>query len=72
MKEKRYYEWISVKDELPEYEEEVIVCNEKEPSFKWFTWRSSAPNMRVNGCDFVDFFRDDITHWMRIQQLNEK
>ena len=69
MKEKRYYEWISVKDELPEYEEEVIVCNEKEPSFKWFTWRTTFPN---GSCGFVYFFSGEITHWMRIQQLNEK
>lgn len=29
MKKKKYNEWISVKDELPEYEEVVLVCNER-------------------------------------------
>lgn len=73
MKEKRYNEWISVKDELPEYEEEVLVCNEGDPSHHWFTWRSSDPNVRTDGCDFVDFFcPEEVTHWMRIKQLNEK
>lgn len=32
MKKKKYNKWISVKDELPEYEEVVLVCNEAEPS----------------------------------------
>lgn len=43
MGKKQYNEWISVKDELPEYEEVVLVCNEDEPSGMWLARRSSNP-----------------------------
>ena len=51
MKKKKYNEWISVKDELPEYEEVVLVCNEDEPSCMWFARRSNDP------CGFFDLQR---------------
>lgn len=69
---KRYYEWISVKDELPEYEEVVIVCNEKDTSDVWFTYRSDKPYVCVDNNGFTKTFEDDVTHWMRIKLLNDK
>lgn len=71
MGKKQYNEWISVKDELPEYEEVVLVCNKDEPSCMWFARRSSNPHVSTDSHKFVSFGLK-VTHWQRVKQLNEK
>lgn len=71
MKKKQYNKWISVKDELPEYEEVVLVCNEDEPSGMWFARRSSNPYEYTDSHKFVCCGLE-VTHWQRIKLLNEK
>lgn len=71
MGKKKYNEWISVKDELPEYEEVVLVCNEDEPSCMWFARRSNDPHVSTDSHKFVSFGLE-VTHWQRVKQLNEK
>lgn len=71
MKKKQDNKWISVKDELPEYEKVVLVCNEDEPSCMWFTRRCSNPNVSKDSHKFISFGLE-VTHWQRVKQLNEK
>ena len=68
---KRYNEWISVKDELPEYEEVVLVCNEDYPSCMWFERRSSNPYEITDSHKFVCFGLE-ATHWIRVKPLNKR
>lgn len=68
---KRYYEWISIKDELPEFEEVVLVCNEEEPSCMWFARRSSNPRLSTDSHNFVSFGLE-VTHWTRVKPLNKR
>lgn len=69
MEKKQYNKWISVKDELPEYEEVVLVCNEDEPSGMWFASRSSNPYEITDSHKFVCFGLE-VTHWTRVKPLN--
>ncbi len=71
MKKKKYNEWISVKDELPEYEEVVIVCDQDEPRCMWFARRSNDPHESTDSHKFV-YYGLKVTHWQRIKLLNEK
>ena len=71
MGKKQYNEWISVKDELPEYEEVVLVCNEDEPRGRWLGLRSANPYEITDSHKFVCFGLE-VTHWQRVKQLNEK
>lgn len=71
MKKKKYNEWISVKDELPEYEEVVLVCNEDKPSGMWLARRSSNPYEITDSHKFVCFGLE-VTHWTRVKPLNKR
>lgn len=71
MGKKQYNKWISVKDELPEYEEVVLVCNEDEPSGMWFASRSSNPYEITDSHKFVCFGLE-ATHWTRVKPLNKR
>lgn len=71
MKKKKYNKWISVKDELPEYGEFVLVCNEAEPSCMLFARRSNNQNLSTDSNKFVSFGLE-VTHWQRIKPLNKR
>lgn len=68
MGKKQYNKWISVKDELPEYEEVVLVCNEDKPSGMWLARRSSNPYEITDSHKFVCFGLE-VTHWTRVKPL---
>lgn len=63
-------DWVSVDDGLPDYEEDVLVCNEKEPSDIWFGHRTSDRRVVV---DENEFAKGDgtITHWHKIDKLED-
>ena len=71
MKKKQYNKWISVNDELPEFEEVVIATNEVVPRVMWFARRSSNPHVSTDSHKFVSFGLE-VTHWQRVKYLNEK
>lgn len=61
-------DWISVEDELPPYNEEVLVCSKKCPNVTWVDSRD--PNMLIlNGFRQERLFRNTITHWRKIDKL---
>lgn len=67
-----YNEWCSVKDALPEYEEEVLVCSEIDPEYMWFSHRSANPNVIRDEQQFCsDVKMPKITHWQRIKPLTK-
>lgn len=63
-------DWVSVEDELPEYGENVLVCNEKEPSDMWFGHRTSDRRVVVDEHEFAKGY-GTITHWHKIDKLEE-
>lgn len=71
MGKKQYNKCISVKDELPEYEEVVLVCNEDKPSGMWLARRSSNPYEITDSHKFVCFGLE-VTHWTRVKPLNKR
>lgn len=73
MKRKKYGQWISVANELPEYDESVLACDIYEPDEMWFAHRSNNPNVIRDSNDFCYTLPDySITHWMRIKPINQK
>ena len=69
---KLYGEWISVSEALPEYDEEVLVCDRVEPDTMWFAHRSDNPDVMRDSHQFCHAMPDlNVTHWMRIKQVNE-
>lgn len=65
--------WISVEDELPPFEEEVIVyaiCDIGPIQF--FCHRSNNPNVVTDKYGFCVYNNDKITYWMPIPKLNKK
>ena len=56
-------EWISVKDRLPKYGEDVLICCKKQGKRVMAGWYNSAPPCPQwvhNGYDA----RYEVTHWM--------
>lgn len=69
---KQYGEWISISEALPEYDEEVLVCDRVEPDTMWFAHRSDNPDVMRDSHQFCHAMPDlNVTHWMRIKQVNE-
>ena len=64
--------WVSVEDELPPYEEGVLVCNENDPEYMWFCHRSQSKKVKTAEYAFCNYTGIQITHWMRIPVLNTK
>lgn len=58
-------DWISVKDGLPEYRENVLVCDK---NGQWRTDYRSTPG-RHNDDGFIKNYH--VTHWRRIEKLEE-
>ena len=68
--ELRKSDWVSVEEELPPYDEEVLVCNENEPSDMWFGHRTSDRRVVVDEHEFAKGY-GTITHWRKIDKLEE-
>ncbi len=63
-------DWISVEDELPPYEEDVLVCDQTSPEEMWFCHRSSNPDVLNDKNGFCYCMPEyNVTHWQRIEQL---
>lgn len=67
----QYGVWISVDDELPPYEESVLCSNKAEPDDMFFCHRSNNPNVQTDSNGWCLYMNNNITHWMRVKQLNE-
>lgn len=63
-------DWVSVEDGLPPYEDDVLVCNEKEPSDMWFGHRTSDRRVIVDEYEFAKGY-ETITHWRKIDELED-
>ena len=63
-------DWVSVEDGLPPYDEEVLVCDEKEPSDMWFGHRTSDRRVVVDEHEFAKGY-GTITHWHKIDKLED-
>lgn len=63
-------DWVSVEDGLPPYEDDVLVCNEKEPSDMWFGHRTSDRRVIVDEHEFAKGY-ETITHWRKIDELED-
>lgn len=61
--------WVSVKDELPPYDVDVLVSNDNEPNKIWFSHRIEDPSAKTDENDFLNCF--PITHWRKIDKLVE-
>ena len=70
-------DWVSVEDDLPPYGEEVLVISKK--GYKNVSYRRKInkkaidPNL-IDKNDFIlnfNLFSDEITHWCRIDKLEE-
>lgn len=61
--------WVSVKDELPPYDVDVLVSNENEPEKIWFSHRIENPSAKTDENGFLNCF--PITHWRKIDKLGE-
>jgi len=68
---KVYNQWQRVTEALPDYEESVLVCNEKDPECMWFDHRSIKEYVIRDEHQFCSIVHmPPITHWMRIKTLN--
>lgn len=62
-------QWVSVEDSLPDYDEDVLVCNEYDPENMWFCHRSQRKEVMTAEYAFCNYTGTQITHWMRIKEL---
>lgn len=70
IKEINKSDWVSVEDGLPPYEEDVLVCNEDEPSDIWFGHRTPDRRVIVDEHEFAKGY-GTITHWRKIDKLED-
>jgi len=62
--------WISVKDELPPFDETVIVhYDDGVDEGEMFSERTEDDNIIKDDNDFCTFNEENITHWMPIPKL---
>lgn len=66
--------WISVEDELPPFEEVVIVHYDNGGHMygEMFSHRTEDDYIIKDKYDFFIYFHEKITHWMTIPKLNKK
>lgn len=67
-------DWVSVEDGLPEYGEEVLVCNKKVPDSIYITYRTDKEKPREvidNNKFYYERCLKPITHWKPIKKLEE-
>ena len=61
-------DWISVKERLPEFEEEVLVTNDKNKEI-WFCHRSNDPSVKTAEYKFCNYMWMPVTHWQEIKMI---
>ena len=71
-------DWVSVEDELPEYNEMVLVCNQESPNFVKESFRVKSADVprskrkNLDSNEFISFTPNHgITHWKPIEKLEE-
>ena len=64
-------DWISVDDELPPYEESVLVTSSEDTEEIYFSHRTKRPEVVVDNNGFAMYVGAKITHWQRIKKLEE-
>lgn len=69
---KKFFEWICVDDELPPFDESVLCCNRADPDDIFFCHRSNNPHVQTGANGWCFYGNGNITHWMRIKQINEQ
>ena len=63
-------DWISVKERLPEFGEEVLVTNDKDKEEMWFCHRSNDPSVKTAEYEFCNYIGIPVTHWQEIKELD--
>lgn len=65
-------DWVSVADELPPYEEDVLVCNKNEPDEIWFSHRTKESWVETDKNGFTKPLNCfPITHFRKIDKLED-
>lgn len=65
-------DWVSVADELPPYEEDVLVCNKNEPDEIWFSHRTKESWVETDKKGFTKPLNCfPITHFRKIDKLED-
>lgn len=65
--------WISVEDELPQFDKVVIVHYEDDSQVgEMFSHRTKREFIVKDKNDFCLYYCERITHWMPIPQINKK
>ena len=65
-------DWISVEDDLPDYEESVLVTSKEDTEEIYFSHRTKRPDVVVENNGFATFVgAPKITHWQRIKKLED-
>ena len=62
-------DWISVKERLPEFGEEVLVTNVEDKDI-WFCHRSNDPSVKTAEYEFCNYIGIPVTHWQEIKKLD--
>lgn len=63
-------DWISVKERLPEFDEEVLVTNEENKEI-WFCHRSNNPSVITAEYKFCNYMWMPVTHWQEIEEVKK-
>ena len=74
MKRKKYGQWISVADEVPEDDKRIIACNIAKPEVIWFACFDDNPEVMHDDSGYFCYTlaNNKFTHWMRIKPINQK
>ena len=62
-------DWISVKERLPEFGEEVLVTNEEDKDML-FCHRINDPSVKTAEYEFCNYIGIPVTHWQEIKELD--
>lgn len=73
-------QWISVKEALPPYDEEVLVIDKGHLNFEWgdavcyFNHRSDDEEVKTYKNGFCDLYGEagEVVYWLPIPQINRK
>lgn len=74
IKELSKSDWVSVEDELPEYDKEVFVTSKMAPDNVFKNRRVECTTVPKDGNDFIILWEGRmarITHWKPIEKLEE-
>lgn len=71
IKELSKSDWVSVEDDLPDYDEVVLVTDEDNPDDMWFGHRTADRSVVVDEHEFAKGY-GTITHWQRVEPLKRE